>query len=134
MHQTTGNIILSIPNSYLGTTPAAPPQTLPVTSVLWVRTVRTVPHVGLHIQQLQGRDPRLPSQVLQDLQPWPAVLVELSANIQQGLPRSSELLPGNSLIQLLSGQALPLLQQVKVFPGKLQKVNWGPGKVCVRQL
>lgn len=101
------------------------PDRLPVTYALWVRAVRTVPHVGLHVQQLQGCDPGLPSQVLQDLEPRPAVLVELRTDVQQGLPGSSEFLPGNALVQLLSGQALPLLQQVEVFPGKLLRLAGG---------
>lgn len=66
--------------------------------------------MGLHIQQLQGSDPRLPGQVLQDLQPGPTVLVELGADVQQRLPGSSELLSSNPLIQLLSGKALAFLQ------------------------
>ena len=69
-----------------------------------------VPHVRLHIQQLQGSDPRLAGQVLQDLQPGPAVLVELCADVQQRLPRPPELLPSDPLIQLLPGKALPFLQ------------------------
>ena len=71
---------------------------------------RMVPHVRLHIQQLQGSDSWLAGQVLQDLQPGPAVLVELCADVQQRLPRPPELLPSDPLIQLLPGKALPFLQ------------------------
>ena len=76
----------------------------------------------LHIQQLQGSDPWLAGQVLQDLQPGPAVLVELCADVQQRLPRPPELLPSDPFIQFLPGKALPFLQSVQVFPGEIIKL------------
>lgn len=81
------------------------------------QTACGIPHVGLHIQQLQRSHSGLTSQILQNLQPRTTVLVKLCADIQQRLPGPPELLPGNSLIQLLSGQTLALLHQVKVLPG-----------------
>lgn len=86
-----------IPPSY--TPPQPPPDIRPkLCAHSGAETMRTVPHVGLHVQQLQGSDPRFPGQVLQDLQPGPAVLVELGADVQQRLPGSSELLPSKPFI------------------------------------
>lgn len=72
--------------------------------------------MGLDIQQLQGCDPGFTGYVLQDFQSWPAVLVKFGADVQQGLPRPAELLPGYALVQLLPWHALALLQKVEVVP------------------
>lgn len=75
------------------------------------------PHVGFDVQQLQGRDPGLTGNVLQDLESRSAVFVKLRADVQQGLPRPPELLPGDALVQLLPRHTLALLQEVEIVPG-----------------
>lgn len=87
--------------------------------------VHHTPHVGLDVQQLQSRDPRLARHVLQDFEPGPAVFIKLGADVQQGLPRPAELLPGEALVQLLPRHALALLQQVEIPDDnkKLQDCN-----------
>lgn len=83
----------------------------------WKQDACGIPHVGLHIQQLQRSHSGLTRQILQNLQPRTTVLVKLCADVQQRLPWPPEFLSGNSFIQLLSGETLALLHQVKVLPG-----------------
>lgn len=70
----------------------------------------------LDVQQLERRHSRLPGDVLQDFEPRSTVLVELGADVEEGLARPAELLPGDALVQLLPRHTLALFQQVEVVP------------------
>lgn len=84
------------------------------------RPVLSSPHVRLDVQQLKCRDPWLARDVLQDFEPRSAVLIEFCADVQEGLSRSTELFPGDALVQLLPGHPLALFQQMEVIPARRQ--------------
>lgn len=74
----------------------------------------------LDVQQLEGRDSRLPSDVLQDFEPRSAVLIEFCADVEEGLAWPAELFPGDALVELLPRHTLALLQQMEVVPARRQ--------------
>lgn len=108
--------------------PAHCPHSLPALAVCTLRGEkgRMVPHVRLHIQQLQGSDPRPAGQVLQDLQPGPAVLVVNSVQMFLGQRFLSRLepLPERSADPVPPGKALPFLL-VKLW-------FWGNYKIIIK--
>lgn len=72
----------------------------------------------LHIQQFKRSDSGFSCHVLQDFESWAAVLVELCADVKQGLTRASELFAGDAFVQFFIEYSLTLLQQVQIIPAE----------------